>query len=400
MSSLPSLTDNTQPSLEDRLGLGGDRIIVCPASSPSGFGADASPVDVDERRALGLLAAIDSTPMFCAQRVADGLLPEGFRQINSQPPQSLVGYIDQTKLSEMILGLPLGTKLLTGDIFSFSELRDDSRIVPIEIEALVNDKANLGQFVPAEALPGRVVYSREQLLLGTPPLPAIVKVTGAAPSSGGCGVREIQNHSEMFSLLGEYPSRSSFVFEELIPFEKNMNAQFIVSSTKDRPEFLGVSEQIVDGVKFMGSLFCKDTAISPPHMKILQQVALKVVNEGYLGILGIDYLQTRDGQIKIIDINARLNGSTGLLLVANQLTRSRNAKWCSAFSFISKLVNNSNLTSYLRPFADSFTALACYPCDANDCDVNRVFGYVYGRSRDAVLQTRNALVSQSRRNSP
>lgn len=166
--------------------------------------------------------------------------------------------------------------------------------------------------------------------------------------------------------------------EEILvePFLKviaSPNDQWIIN--RDREIFhLGLSAQLFEGLKHAGNL--RGQYFSPRIFNEIQGISKKIVNhmhsEGYVGILGIDYIISDDG-IFPIENNARFNGSTFSFGIIDNIEERLGPVACwKFFNAKTKPCSFTELTELIEPILYNNHRLNCvFP---HDCDALHITG--------------------------
>ena len=205
-----------------------------------------------------------------------------------------------------------------------SELPPSAYVVPRRLLCGLNNKANLGDWVPAAHLaPRRVVLLSRRRAAGAGPaftaLPAVVKAAVDEPTGGGASVRVCRTPEDGEAALAEFSGCDRVVVEEWIPHERSFNLQVAIAGPEE-VHYLGGSEQVVTAEgRYRGNwLAVPGSAEAGPAgaEPLVLDVAARAARAGYLGIAGFDVAVGADGRLVVFDANFRLNGSTPALLFA------------------------------------------------------------------------------------
>jgi len=134
--------------------------------------------------------------------------------------------------------------------------------------------------------------------------------------------------------------------EEFFEHDSNTNVQMVV--TDEEPQFFGASQQVLgeDATSYGGNIFDIRTARNPyllPHQvwKASRDTAVCMKEAGYRGIVGLDVLHNRrEDKARLIDPNARLNGSTPALAILPLMKELADAR-AREMVFLKKVVRAS-----------------------------------------------------------
>lgn len=126
------------------------------------------------------------------------------------------------------------------------------------------------------------------------------------------GVGSAVTHCRDDILRNFAASDDTFLISRYIPHEFDPTVLAVVAN-EDEVYIAGVADQIIrDGNRFVGSTYPSKLAASlqqelREHTRAVGRVMAK---EGFRGIYGCDYLITRDGEVRFIEVNARKQGTT------------------------------------------------------------------------------------------
>lgn len=100
---------------------------------------------------------------------------------------------------------------------------------------------------------------------------------------------------------------------------------------------LGITEQLLDDkLEYHGNCYPLSTTI---QLEKIQQdsycICEQLQSQGYRGILGMDFIETREGKLYIVDINGRANASSfGLNVIRKLFPDSYQTKYFSILTHI------------------------------------------------------------------
>jgi hypothetical protein len=185
--------------------------------------------------------------------------------------------------------------------------------IPVETIDHLNDKANLGDYVPAEFLPKRYCEFEngksfaENVSKFT--IPCVVKV---AYSSGGDGVRICKTFGAFSEAKKAFRNLDGkIVVEQFIDAAHNIGVHLAVPFQRNKPmQVIGSNEQITtDSGGYLGGIV--NLSKTWPQMKDIRNLLLKRIlpairEKGWYGVGGVDILIGKDGGIYVIDFNFRL----------------------------------------------------------------------------------------------
>jgi hypothetical protein len=138
---------------------------------------------------------------------------------------------------------------------------------------------------------------------------------------GGIAVWAITNEKTFntFKLdISQSPPDEKFLVEKMYNVVCSPNIQFQIYP--DAIETLGITEQILDDkLDYHGNKYPLSTKQLDKIRQDSFRICEKLSNEGYRGLLGIDFIETIDGKIFAVDINGRANTSSFGLKVIRKL---------------------------------------------------------------------------------
>lgn len=197
----------------------------------------------------------------------------------------------------------------------------DAYWMDAELLNYLNSKAYLRDIVPDTYVPEREVVSSKQLAeaLKRWELPFVLKPGDETPTAGGYGVQICHTNEqlEVAKALFTQEGAENVIIEKYVEEIANYSCQYAYSP-KIGLQYLGTSVQITDdeGI-YAGNVMVSDVpeAVIQAGLEIMQSG----VDKGYIGVAGFDLLWTAEGEVRAIDLNFRLNGSTSMLMYADSL---------------------------------------------------------------------------------
>ncbi len=127
------------------------------------------------------------------------------------------------------------------------------------------------------------------------------------------------------------------IIEPFLDVVSTPNDQWVIG-TKGITHHLGIASQICEnGMVHIGTQNCPPLSnrVSDLIMETSGIITNHMAAFGYNGVLGIDYIVTRDGGIFPVENNARFNGSTYVRLILDQLEKNHFTPACWKFIKIS-----------------------------------------------------------------
>jgi hypothetical protein len=213
------------------------------------------------------------------------------------------------------------------------EVPPSAYVVPRQLLCGLNNKADLGDWVPEDHLARRrVVPLSRRRVAGSDPvftaLPVVVKAAVDEPTGGGTSVRICRTPADVEGALADFSGCGRVVVEEWIPHERSFNLQVAIAGPEEMYP-LGGSEQVVtpEG-RYRGNwLAVPGSPRAGPDgaESLVLDVAARAARAGYLGVAGFDVAVGADGRLVVFDANFRLNGSTPALLLSSSVASATGA---------------------------------------------------------------------------
>jgi len=287
-----------------------------------------------------------------------------------------------------------GSKILSNHAPDSRILPKDAYLVPPETLILLNNKANLGSYVPeANTVPRRFIPCYENGLPEWLQAPTVLK--GATVYSTGAGncvaiARDATELADAWELMcARADVLDGIVAEDLLEFSHTWCVQ--VAITKDSVTYLGAAEQICDNGHWVGN-YCGTGHEAPNDVQSLAlDISEKGRNAGYCGIAGFD-MGIFNGKLLVFDLNFRACGSTPQLLLH-----------ASACSRVGGSVTRSFKCESAEPFehavsrvgaildAGSFVPTSAFDGNAEHEVSSVIAGFVVGRDDQELVEIEGEL---------
>lgn len=209
-------------------------------------------------------------------------------------------------------------------LFPFDRLRSEKHAVNPDTHYRLLSKATLGELgIPC---PSYKTYSLSQIQPRELPLPEqfpyLIKTSHGLSGEGTYIIRSISDRNYCLEELEKYQAiglLETVIVSEFVKHEvNNYCVQFYVSRAGEIT-LVGVTQQLVDPEgNYQGGLVDYTHNLSQ-FIKHIEQVGRYAHQQGYFGIIGVDMLEDKDGQLFAIDANFRINGSTPLCLQRHEM---------------------------------------------------------------------------------
>lgn len=229
-------------------------------------------------------------------------------------------YLDDLGDCEGAFGLnvdPCIDQVIT--LFPFDRLRFERHAVNPDTHYRLLSKATLNELgIPC---PNYKTYSLKDIEPRKLPLPEqfpyLIKTSHGLSGEGTYIIRNESDRNYCLEELEKYQAihlLETVIVSEFVKNEvNNYCVQFYVSKTGEIT-LIGVTQQQVDlEGNYQGGLVDYTNDLSK-FAEYVGQVGRYAHQHGYFGVIGVDMLEDKDGQLFAIDANFRINGSTPLCL--------------------------------------------------------------------------------------
>jgi hypothetical protein len=273
-----------------------------------------------------IMAIADETPVICSAGVAS---PCGLELLGAAGvPMSRE--IRTYRTAEEFHGLvgdviANGERLLCQHVHTEDEVPAEACMVAPEVLRYLNNKANLPAIVGADGAPRRSSISPEDVAALGVDESWVLKVCSDDSSGGGYGVYVHQAGSAIAQPSFVRPG-AQLIVEEYLDLVENWCVHFCVEAI-DAPRRLGATEQLISATGAYGGSRVGGTVLPPAAAELCQAVAERARELGFIGYCGVDTGLTASGEVKVFDLNFRINASTPPLLVLNAIAASRGPSW-------------------------------------------------------------------------
>jgi len=158
-----------------------------------------------------------------------------------------------------------------------------------------------------DAVARQAKHSRKAIIRGTVSATGADNLVVTAGAAGG-----------LTSWLAQRPHLSKYLVESFVDVVAAPNVQLHIHAN-GQVALVSVSEQrIKDGVAHVGNTYFPDMPVHEDIPRFCEMIGRALHQQGYKGLLGIDFIETRQGELLFVEVNPRVNGATYPLgLVAN-----------------------------------------------------------------------------------
>ncbi|WP_212772491.1 ATP-grasp domain-containing protein [Polycladomyces abyssicola] len=261
--------------------------------------------------------------MLCSQAVATDVVIKLLKEAGLEMASERYVYSTAEEYREMLRKLSKrNEKIVLQYLHPPGELNEKSYWIQPDLLAYLNNKASIDQLVPEENRPFRSVIKPSEI---PHQLPIVIKVASDEPAAGGDGVVICRTEEDLRYACQMFKDAESVVVEEFLPIVRNYCVQFVVTA-KGEILYIGSSEQVVnERGRYMGNWFDRREV---PEEVILtgRKIIERAKMLGYVGVAGFDIVITQEGHCYVLDLNFRLNSSSVVLLLRDQIEEVYGAK--------------------------------------------------------------------------
>jgi len=262
--------------------------------------------------------------------------------------------------------------------------------------SFLNNKANLGELVPAEAVPERVLVAPRELGRFETDLPFYVKAT-TDESTGGClDVCRCETRADLDRAIALVSGCALAVVEREIDMERNLCVNYAIFPDGN-VEYVGVAEQIVEAGRQTGNWIGVE-GLPSEVIELGRRIMEKGSRLGYRGFAAFDMAITREGRPVVFDLNFRINASTAPLLLMPAVEASRGEPLALS-SMVASSRGLEAIIEAVKPAIDDGSFVPMFAMDpvaaGHPPDTPARLAYLYvGPDRDAILEANRKLVAR------
>ncbi len=273
-----------------------------------------------------IMAIADQTPVICSAGVAS---PCGLDLLGTAgvPVSREIRTYRTTEDFQLLVGEILGNgeRLLCQHVHDEAEVPPDACLVAPSLLRYLNNKANLPAIVGPEGSPRRTSIDSAAVATLRADESWVLKVCSDDSSGGGFGVY-VHHAGTPIARPAFVQPGADLIVEEYLDLVENWCVHFCVEAIGG-PRLLGATEQIISATGAYGGSRVGGTVLPPAAAELCQGVAERARGLGFIGYCGIDTGLTSSGELRVFDLNFRINASTPPLLVLNAIAASRGSEW-------------------------------------------------------------------------
>lgn len=279
-----------------------------------------------ERATGSQLAVAGDTPLVCHEGVARPEALDLMAKAGLVLPTRLQTYASDAEFVEQLHGLAAeGLRLAVCYPEPRPVLAGERYLCPMPLLRRLQDKGNLADFLPAEALPDRRVVAvaefRRLLEDGRLRTPLVIKAAAPLGSGGGLDVRVCLVQRDLVAARRELGAAEYLVLERFYRFRRTFCFNYGIGS--EGVSYLGAAEQICDARgTYGGNWLDAESRPDAGLVELGRQAARAGQALGYRGIFGVDAGLDESGRPILFDPNFRVNGCTAQVLLAQSVAAS------------------------------------------------------------------------------
>ena len=307
--------------------------------------------DVLDSLTGGQLAIAGDLPVVCSQGFDTPAARELMALGGVEPAPAQIHFGAGEALAA--LSRSRGGKIVMQHAWPRGALRGLEPWIALELIQYLNDKAKLGELVPAEHLPPRRIVGRAAYFAGADrALPVALKVVTGQSNGGGCGVMICRSNDDVADAARLFEKCDRIVVEQLLEIVRNPCLNFAVLRDGE-VRYLGFADQDISREgKYRGNWMEENSPIPQAAIDIALEPVRRGAAMGYCGVAGVDLAFTPDGRILVLDLNFRLNGCTPMILLADSV-RARTGGGVIHFRKLQGSVGADMLAEAIRPQVES-----------------------------------------------
>ena len=286
-------------------------------------------VNVDVAPAIWLSFA-GTTPVLCHQ---GSLQPEALNLLRevglvlAEAPRSFSDEKDAVR--QIHQAVRQGAKIIHNFSPPKGLFAEESSLVSPRLLSWLNNKANLASLVPEAYVPRRQVVDLVKLKAGVETIgfPCLLKVATDDPTGGGWDVQVCHKWQDLEKACRLFSLAEQWVIEEYLEFKQTLCVNFAVLYTGEI-RYLGTAAQEMDAeANYLGNWAGSSLHIPEQAISKVRNIVKRATDKGYIGFVGVDVGLLGDDEIKIFDLNFRLNGSTRMLLLKKSIEQHYSVCW-------------------------------------------------------------------------
>lgn len=346
------------------------------------------------------LLIANQLPVIVHEASATDKLHQLFQVIGKDVPNSIYTFNNQQSYENLIkqLAHKENKKIYFQYIHDETILNQQYYALDKTLFVALNNKARIPEWTNGKFLPKRKVVKIEQFEneIKNWEFPFVIKPGDDLPTAGGYGVMICYHDTDLQKAITRIKDATaetnSLIIEQKIEEKANYCVQFAYSESLGI-QYLGAATQLTDKYGFYNGN--ENTTNVPEHViEAGRQIMENGVNQGFFGVAGFDLLVDEDDNVYAIDLNFRQNGSTSMLLLANEL----NSGYQKFYSYHSKGDNTHFFNTILKYVKEGcLYPLSYYDGDWYGEDKVKSGCIWHGDSKETVLENECAFLAELER---
>ena len=273
-----------------------------------------------------IMAIADATPVICSAGVASPCGLDLLGAAGVPVSREIRTYRTSEEFRRLVADvLGNGERLLCQHVHDEDEVPAEACMVAPGLLRYLNNKANLPAIVGAGGAPRRSAIAPADVATLGVHESWVLKVCSDDSSGGGYGVYVHQAGSEI-AQPGFVQPGAELIVEEYLDLVENWCVHFCVDAI-GAPRLLGATEQLISATGAYGGSRVGGTVLPAAAAALCQAVAERARELGFIGYCGIDTGLTSSGELRVFDLNFRINASTPALLVLDAIAAGRGPSW-------------------------------------------------------------------------
>ena len=273
-----------------------------------------------------IMAIADQTPVICSAGVASPCGLDLLGAAGIPVSREIRTYRTTEDFKRLVADvISSGERLLCQHVHDEDEVPAEACMVAPSLLRYLNNKANLPAIVGPDGAPRRTPISPEDVASLRLDESWVLKVCSDESSGGGYGVYVHPAGAAIGNPSFVQPG-AELIVEEYLDLVENWCVQFCVEAIGP-PRMLGATEQLISATGAYGGSRVGGSVLPATAVQLCQSVAERARELGFIGYCGIDTGLTSSGEVRIFDLNFRINASTPPLLVLNAIAASRGPSW-------------------------------------------------------------------------
>ncbi|ABA88614.1 hypothetical protein Pcar_1367 [Syntrophotalea carbinolica DSM 2380] len=271
-----------------------------------------------------MLTIAGDMPVVCAASVATPAGLQLLRDAGFSEPRPLLFRDDNDHDRHRSVLLQEGFKLVLQHAPYPAVAAPENYWIDPHLLSFLNNKGHLADLVEARYLPERraVAPGELELFWEKHPLPLVVKVASDKTTGGGWDVAICRCSKDVRNAQKTFRHCRQVIVEEYLPISRNLCLNYAISPHGEIT-YLGSTEQITDQTgKYYGNWLHDGDETPVDAIAAGKRIAHRGFEKGYRGCVGMDMAILKNGEIRIYDLNFRINGSTAALLLADAVQNS------------------------------------------------------------------------------